>query len=106
MPLEAPFLFAQLSAWADGDRGHVALLREAQLEALRTLNNTGMAIAADLSDPSGMWHPVHPPWKQELAGRMVQEALRVVYRNTSRALTRPQLRQPVAVMVAMVLEVR
>ena len=28
---------------------------------------------------------------------MVQEALRVVYRNTSRALTRPSLRQPVAV---------
>ena len=93
MPLEAPFLFAQLSAWPDGDRGHVALLREAQLEALRTLNNTGMAIAADLSDPSGMWHPVHPPWKQELAGRMVQEALRVVYGNASRQLTRPQLQQ-------------
>jgi hypothetical protein len=98
MSAETPFLFAQLSAWPDGDRGHVALLREAQLAALATLNNTcPMAIAADLSDPSGMWHPVHPPWKQELAGRMVQEALRVVYGNTSRELKRPQLRQQVAV---------
>ena len=42
--------------------GHIALLREAQLAAVTTLNNTGTAIAADLSDPSGMWHPVHPPY--------------------------------------------
>ena len=62
-----PFFFVQLSGWPDGDRGYIPQLRQAQLAALMNTNGTGMAVAADLSDPSGMWHPVHPPWKQEVA---------------------------------------
>ena len=67
--------FVQLSAWPDGDRGYITTLRQAQLAALR-LNRTGMAVSADRSDPSGMWHPVHPPWKQDIAARLLMEAQR------------------------------
>jgi hypothetical protein len=38
----------------------IAQLREGQLPAL-ALNNTGMAVAADLSDPSGMCKTPPPP---------------------------------------------
>ena len=68
-----PFLFVQLSGWPDGDRGYIARLRQGQLAAL-DMNGTGMAVAADLSDPSGMWHPVHPPWKQEVAASVLHSS--------------------------------
>eukprot|EP01052_Picozoa_sp_SAG31_P039626 SAG31_NODE_5532_length_2472_cov_1.665824_2_plen_300_part_00 len=114
MNAETPFLFVQLSAWPNGDRGYITSLRKGQLAALK-LNNTGMAVAADLSDPAGMWHPVHPPvtngiwhlhgggcyhssdyafltqWKQEVAARLAMEAQRVLYKNTSQSLCRPEL---------------
>ena len=60
---------SQLSAWPDGDRGMIAQLREGQLPAL-ALNNTGMAVAADLSDPSGMCKTPPPfcsAWMQPLS---------------------------------------
>ena len=90
MASDTPFLFVQLSAWPNGDRGFIAQLREGQLSALG-LNATGMAVAADLSDPSGMWHPVHPPWKQEVAARLHMEAKRLLHGNKSAALRRPKL---------------
>ena len=85
--------FVQLSAWPDGDRGYITALRQAQLAALR-LNRTGMAVSADRSDPSGMWHPVHPPWKQDIAARLLMEAQRLGVQqppNASHALRRPEL---------------
>jgi hypothetical protein len=45
-----PFLFVQLSAWPDGDRGYIAALRQAQLAALQ-LNHTGMAVVRGVVAP-------------------------------------------------------
>ena len=30
----------------------------------------GMVVAADIGDPGGVNHPVHPPYKQEVARRL------------------------------------
>ena len=50
-----------------------------------------MAVAADLADPAGAMHPIHPPWKQALARRVVMEASRLVYGNKEPGIRAPAL---------------
>ena len=79
---DAPFLFVQVSSWPAGDTGAIPMIRYAQTAAL-ALPNVGMAVAADIGDPSSAMHPIHPPWKQEVARRVALSAERLVHGNAS-----------------------
>lgn len=86
---EAPFLFAQLAGYPDGDTGVLPTQRYAQQAAL-ALPNVGMVVTGDVSDPSGSFHPIHPPWKAEVARRAFLWADAVVYGNASSPTSGPR----------------
>lgn len=72
-----PFLFVQLASYDDPkDKSGQswAWLRAAQAKAL-DLQNTGMAVAMDLGNPSN----IHPTNKQAVGGRLARLALKNVY---------------------------
>ena len=85
-----PFIFAQIAPWPDHNIGIIASLRYAQRAAL-ALPVVGMVVTADIGDPSGGNHPIHPPWKQEVARRsaLIGEAL--VFKNASVSPTGPMV---------------
>ena len=64
-----PFIFVQISAWPNHDVGIISGIRYAQLTALK-LESVEMVVAADIADPAGSYHPIHPPWKQEVGRRL------------------------------------
>jgi len=88
-PAATPFLFVQLAPWPDHDVEVIAGLRYAQLAALE-LPAVGMAVAADIGDPAGSYHPIHPPYKQELARRLALRAETLVKANASVPLHAPR----------------
>jgi hypothetical protein len=48
-----------------------------QLAALE-LPGVGMAVTADIGDPAGVYHPIHPPYKQEVGRRAALAAENLV----------------------------
>lgn len=60
----------------------LAAFRHAQA-LLAAEPRTGMAVSADLCDPAGAFHPIHPPFKQEVARRAWLWADAVAYGNAS-----------------------
>jgi len=80
--INAPFIFVQLSSWPSGNTNIIATQRYAQTAAL-ALPKVGMVVTADIGDPSGAFHPIHPPFKYELARRAVLWAQNIIYGNTS-----------------------
>jgi sialate O-acetylesterase len=78
--LELPFFFVQLAPFipADGAVGQFPALRWAQQSAL-ALDNTGMAVAADLGDPGSPYSSIHPRLKQEVGFRLMAQVLPVMY---------------------------
>ena len=54
-----PYIFVQIAPWPDHDVGMIAGIRHAQLAALE-LAGVGMVVAADIGDPAGAFHPIHP----------------------------------------------
>ena len=85
-----PFLFVQLACWPDGDDGVLASFRYVQAQLARE-PRTGMAVAADLCDPAGAFHPIHPPWKAEVARRAFLWADAEVYGNAASPRAAPAL---------------
>lgn len=87
---ELPFIYAQLSSLVrhspnrpleagylenlEPEESGWAGLREAQANALK-LPATAMVVTTDIGDPID----IHPANKQDVGGRMAQEALRIVY---------------------------
>jgi hypothetical protein len=63
-----PFVFTQIGTWPDGDSGIIPSMRYAQRAALQ-LPAVGMVVSADIGDPAGVYHPIHPPFKQEVGRR-------------------------------------
>lgn len=86
---KTPFIFVQLAPWPDHDIGAITGLRYSQVLVRDAVANVGMVVAADIGDPSGSNHPIHPPWKQEVGRRssLVGEAL--VFKNPSIPKTGP-----------------
>lgn len=80
-----PFLFVQLpnykartnepSQKEDGRDSGTVVVREAQLETLKTVANTGMAVAIDLGEAEN----IHPRDKIDVADRLVRCARHVAY---------------------------
>lgn len=60
----------------------IAQLRYSQTSAL-ALPNVSMAVAADIGDPAGVLHPIHPPFKPELARRVHLAAEAMLFGNTT-----------------------
>lgn len=85
---EVPFIFAQIAPWPDHDVGIIAGIRFAQQTALK-LPKVGMVVTADIGDPAGTFHPIHPPWKQEDARRAALVAENLVHNKTEVALHGP-----------------
>jgi hypothetical protein len=84
----APFIFVQLSSWPAGDNGVIAVQRYAQQAAL-SLPNVGMVVAADIGDPAGAEHPIHPPWKAEVGRRANLIAQHLLYNQIQFPLQGP-----------------
>lgn len=74
-----PFLFVQLAAYrkvvdspSDSDWSRQ---RESQLITMKTVDNTGMAVAID----GGLTQNIHPPYKNLVGKRLAAQALHVAY---------------------------
>ena len=50
-----------------------------------------MVVAADIADPAGSYHPIHPPWKAELGRRAWLWADNAVYGNASSPTSGPRV---------------
>ena len=78
-----PFAFVQLACWPTGAPDNlISHFRYAQAVLARE-PRTGMAVSADLCDPAGAFHPIHPPWKEEVARRLWLWADAEIYSNAS-----------------------
>eukprot|EP00911_Craspedida_sp_UC1_P002536 UC1_evm1s1883 len=73
----------EVAPWPDHEAGIIAGIRYAQELATTTLQNVGMVVTADIGDPAGCHHPIHPPWKQEVGRRASVEAERLVWGDTA-----------------------
>jgi len=49
----------------------------------------GMVVTADIGDPGGVYHPIHPPYKQEVGRRAAEIAENLVFGNKSVPTTGP-----------------
>ena len=86
-----PFIFVQLSSWPNNDDNlNIPLLRESQDAALE-LDDVAMAVAADIGDPAGPFHPIHPPYKQELSRRVALQTRRIQSQNKSIPASGPRV---------------
>ena len=84
-----PFLFVQLANYraatdkvVDTDWAH---LRDAQLETLKTVKNTGMAVTIDIGDAKD----IHPRNKQDVGTRLARWALADTYKQKQVVKTGP-----------------
>jgi sialate O-acetylesterase len=85
---QQPFIFAQIAPWPAHDYGLITGIRYAQLAALE-LPAVGMAVTADIGDPAGAFHPIHPPFKQEVGRRAALVAQNLLRGNSSIPLQGP-----------------
>jgi len=69
----APFSYGNNNAFQTADNS--AFMREAQLESLDLIPNSGIAITMDVGDKSS----IHPPKKKEVADRLLFNALNQTY---------------------------
>lgn len=78
---EFPFYFVQISPFKYKDLdafntvANSAFMREAQMECVKLIPNSGIAITLDLGDDR--W--IHPPYKEEVANRLLYCALNQTY---------------------------
>lgn len=69
----APFLYGNNKVFQSADNS--AFMREAQLESLELIPNSGIAITMDIGDKTS----IHPPKKKEVADRLLYNALNQTY---------------------------
>lgn len=69
----APYIYSGNDAFADAD--NTAFIREAQLQCLDLIPNSGIAITMDI----GKINRIHPPKKKEVAERLLYNALNQTY---------------------------
>jgi hypothetical protein len=62
----------------NGDNGQIPVQRYAQSLAVKE-PLVAMAVAADVGDQAGPFHPIHPPNKQEVARRMFLGAQKFIF---------------------------
>lgn len=84
-----PFLFVQISSWPNGNSDVIAVQRYAQSLAVKAEPLVAMAVAADIGDPAGPFHPIHPPAKQEVSRRLFLGAQKFIFNDQSTPITGP-----------------
>jgi hypothetical protein len=78
------FLYVQLACWPTGaTTNFLSIFREAQAQMVAQTPRSGMVVSCDLCDPAGAFHPIHPPWKEEVARRAWLWLDAEVYANAS-----------------------
>jgi hypothetical protein len=85
----SPFHFTQIAAWPNQETGLIATMREAMAKIENPAMKIGMSVSVDFSDPAGALHPIHPPWKYEVARRAWMWLDNVVYGNASSPISGP-----------------
>ena len=90
-----PFFYIQLAAWptgitATGSGASLPVFRVAAEQTLKDLPFVAMSVAADISDSSGAYHPIHPLWKRELARRVWLATDNILYGNASSPVSGPK----------------
>jgi sialate O-acetylesterase len=80
-----PFYFVQIAPYKYNDKVNTAYLREAQLEAMHTVNNTGMAVTMDV----GEYETIHPGEKITVGKRLAYWALAKTYQLDGIAFSGP-----------------
>lgn len=76
-----PFYFVQIAPFSYGNNqafqisDNSAFMREAQLECLDLIPNSGIALTIDIGEE----HVIHPPKKKEVAERLLFNALNLTY---------------------------
>jgi sialate O-acetylesterase len=73
----APYWYNDFDAFATAENS--AFIREAQLQCLDLIPNSGIAITMDIGDD----HCIHPPKKKEVADRLLFNALNQTYGFTT-----------------------
>ena len=86
-----PFIVIGLAPWPAFDIGMITGLRYAQEQVAHALPKVGLVVAADVGDPSGANHPIHPPWKQEVARRSALLGEALVFHNRTVPPTGPRV---------------
>ena len=98
-----PFGFVHLSTWGDGANNTctanstceaVAIVRHGQTANYgyvpnEKMPNTYLATAIDLGDPKSPFGDIHPRYKQQVARRLSNAALNVIYGESSRYISGP-----------------
>ncbi|MCQ2505922.1 MAG: sialate O-acetylesterase [Lachnospiraceae bacterium] len=77
-----PFIFTQLPMHRyiqDADWKHWCKIREAQMKTFNTVNHTGIAVCLDC----GKYNDIHPTEKNTVAHRLLLQALKQVYDDTT-----------------------
>jgi sialate O-acetylesterase len=90
-----PFFYIQLAAWptgitATGSGASLPVFRVASEQTLVDIPAVAMSVAADISDSSGAYHPIHPLWKRELARRVWLAVDNILYGNTTSPVSGPK----------------
>ncbi len=86
-----PFYYVQIAPFSYGNKlafqtiDNSAFIREAQLQCLDLIPNSGMAVTLDIGDPN----TIHPPKKKEVADRLLFIALNKTYGFSSVDYTSP-----------------
>jgi sialate O-acetylesterase len=80
-----PFYFVQIAPYKYNATVNSAYLREAQLDAMRTTNNTGMAVTMDI----GEYETIHPGEKITVGKRLAYWALAKTYHLDGIAFSGP-----------------
>ena len=88
---EVPFMFVQLAPWPEQSSGLLPAMRYGQEAGASLQPDMGMAVAADLGDSAGIFHPIHTPFKQEVGRRIALSAERLVFKSSKVALHGPQV---------------
>ncbi len=70
-----PFYYVQIAPFAYSGEWNSAEIRQKQLESLKLIPNSGMAVTMDIGDK----HCIHPPVKKEVANRLLYLALNRTY---------------------------
>ena len=91
---QLPFFFVQISAWPTQDSPLIPTFRLAVENAL-ALPKVGMVVSADMADPAGAMHPIHPMWKKEISRRAALWADNVIYGNASSPTSGPRVKAAV-----------
>jgi hypothetical protein len=86
-----PFLFVQLAPWPEQNSGLLPAMRYGQEAGAMVLPGVGMAVAADLGDSAGIFHPIHTPFKAEVGRRIALAAERLVFGDNAIPLHGPQV---------------